>query len=138
MWLMKDLFVSSFRPRTILGSVNCGLLNSEPKLYVKNWLRTFSFVYCQLGSKYLLLLLISETVLIRETVFMCACGHILIRETVFMCACGHRDMRTGPHKVSAATISLFEPGWTDYAHQMPMSPPSFESHRRACKDTKIQ
>ena len=29
------------------------------------------------------------------------------------------------------TLTLFQPGGTDYAHQTLMFPPSFESHRRA-------
>ena len=35
---------------------------------------------------------------------------LLINETVFRCACGHGDMRTSPHKVLAATLTLFQPG----------------------------
>ena len=38
---------------------------------------------------------------------------------------------TCPHQVLAATLTLFQPGGTDYAHSILMSPPSFESHRRA-------
>ena len=46
-------------------------------------------------------------------------------------ACGHGDIGTGPHQVLAATLTLFTPGGTDYAHHIPMSPPSFGTHRRA-------
>ena len=35
---------------------------------------------------------------------------VLIRKIVFMCACGHVDMRTGHHKVLAATLTLFQTG----------------------------
>ena len=73
----------------------------------------------QLGPKYLLWLLISETVLIRETVFRCACGH--------------GDMRTGPHKVLAATLTLFQPGGTDYAHRITASTPGFENLRTSLR-----
>ena len=49
--------------------------------------------YCQLGPNYQLWLLIDETV------FRCAFGQS-----------GYGDMRTGPHKVLAATLNLFQPG----------------------------
>ena len=83
---------------------------------IKNLFFCLSLRYCQLGPKYLLWLLISETV-------------FKIREKVFRCACRHGDMRTCPQKILAATLTLFPP--EDYAHHMHMSPPSYESHRRA-------
>ena len=47
-------------------------------------------------------------------------------------ACGHGDIGIGPHQIVAATLTLFQPEGADYAHHILMSPPSFESHRRAC------
>ena len=35
------------------------------------------------------------------------------------------------HQVLVATLTLFQPGGADYAHHILMSPPSFESNRRA-------
>ena len=35
-------------------------------------------------------------------------------------------------KFWAATLALFQPGGTYHAHCILMSPPSFESHSRAC------
>jgi len=46
-------------------------------------------------------------------------------------ACGHVDVGTCPHQVLAATLTLSQPGWADYAHPILVSTPSFESHRRA-------
>ena len=48
--------------------------------------------------------------------------------------CGHGNVGTGSHQVLATTLTLFQPGGADYAHHILiilMSPPSFESHRRA-------
>ena len=42
--------------------------------------------------------------------------------------------RIGPHQILAAAKTLFQPGGGDYVL---MSPPSFESHRRACNDQNI-
>ena len=36
-------------------------------------------------------------------------------------ACGHVDMGTCPHQVLAATLTLSQPGGTDYAHPILMS-----------------
>ena len=47
-------------------------------------------------------------------------------------ACRHVYVGTCPHQVLAATLTLFQPGGTYHAHCILMSPPSFESHRRAC------
>ena len=64
-------------------------------------------------------------------------------------ASGHGDMGTRLHQVLAATLTLSQPGAADYTHAIMMSPPSFESHRRAwpillkvlftsvCRDQKI-
>ena len=68
-------------------------------ILISNYFNIFfchSLRYCQLGPKYLLWLLINETVLIREKQYRCVCGH--------------GDMRTGPHKVLAATLTLLKPG----------------------------
>ena len=46
-------------------------------------------------------------------------------------ACGHVDVGTRPHQVLTSTLTLSQPGGTDYAHPILMSTPSFESHRRA-------
>ena len=43
--------------------------------------------------------------------------------------CGYGDMDTGHHQVLVATLTLFQPEGADCAHQILMSPPSFECHR---------
>ena len=49
---------------------------------------------------------------------------------------GMGTLGLGPHQVLAATLTLFRPGWADYAHHILLSPPSFESHRRAWPHTQ--
>ena len=76
--------------------------NSEPKLYIslqtdfKKLIKNLFFFFCLLSTRLKILLSISET--------------ILFRETVFSCACGHGDIRAGPYKVLAASLTLFQPG----------------------------
>ena len=65
-------------------------------------------------------------------------SRILSRTWKFRRACGHVDVGTCPHQVLAATLTLFQPRGTYHAHRILMSPPSFESHRRACYVIKIR
>jgi hypothetical protein len=79
---------------------------------------------------YLHLLELSDCMYLHNPFFVLGV-YLVTGHRYYRRACEHVDVGTCPHQVLAATLTLSQPGGTEYAHPILVSTQNFESHRRA-------